>query len=435
MGLRDFFKKDKPAPAAPAKTPVKAKPGKSAPAKGAPAKPAAASSSGNARSAAVCGDGISIENFEKLSYAQWQKQAGNEKKTIQEWREAVVDSLENAKSGDSTLKYQGVNTITKEQADRFNSVAKSFQDAKGNTTYTSTAPLENLLTGKVKGLHQFGNVDTTGKWVNYYPQYRMRMWMYLKKKGLAYEGFWQHETKASFVNKGKTVYADPTEVPYLVSNVAPVGSFVKIKAPNGNTTYARILESGTEKAEVSLKTWWNLGYPNTTPASGAPASTLEVTSLGVGAFPKGSKAYDDYYMSSDEIQRAGKLLDDKKAKNIVSRKDLEAAEKANKPAEEAKPAEPKQASADPAVSAGGGGPRLEHGFSTVAIGNNMRLVGYACEDCLHEGGGHVMEGSATVYVGKYPFARLDDATSDGLAVVTGDETVFVGGPPTSALLV
>ena len=70
----------------------------------------------------------------------------------------------------------------------------------------------------------------------------------------------------------------------------------------------------------------------------------------------------------------------------------------------------------------------------VGIGSNMRLVGYACEKCVHDGGGYVIEGSSTVYVGKYPLARVGDATSDGLAVVTGDETVFVGGTPTSATL-
>jgi uncharacterized Zn-binding protein involved in type VI secretion len=46
----------------------------------------------------------------------------------------------------------------------------------------------------------------------------------------------------------------------------------------------------------------------------------------------------------------------------------------------------------------------------------------------------VIEGSSSVYVGKYPFARIADATNDGLGVVSGAETVFIGGTPTTATL-
>jgi len=383
-------------------------------------------SMGTKLKAAVCGDGISPANFEKMSYEQWKKKAGNENKTIQEWRDAVSKALTDASTKDKL--YEGGN-VTADQAKRFHEVGDLFSGKKaGQAKWTTTEQFDDLMNGRIKGFNEYGKLDAKGNWQDsYYGSHRKPMFRYLKEKGLVDQAYWQHETKASFVNNGKRQYADPTEVPYLVSNAAPVGSFVKVTAPNGKSTYARVLESGTEKAEVSLKGWWNLGYPNTTTAAN-PVNTLEVTPLGAGAFPKGAKSVDQYYMSNDEIQRAGKLLEEGKAKNIVTRKDLEEAEKKQKPAGD------KQASADPAVDEGGGGNRLVHGFPTVAIGSNMRLVGYACEECIHDGGGYVKEGSSTVYVGKYPFARIADATNDGLSVVTGDETVFIGGTPTSATL-
>lgn len=457
MGLFGFGKKkDAPAPAktAPAapKAAPKQQPAKPA-AKPAPAQPAASSGTPGLCRAAVCGDGISVAQFEKLSYQEWAKQAGNEKKTIQDWRNAVVDALENAKVGDSTLKYNGVNTVSKEQADRFHSVANSFQDAKGNSTWTSSTQLESLLTGKVDGLQEFGNVDAAGKWKNYYEDYRMPMWMYLKKKGLAYEGFWQHETTASWINKSNEMYyANSLEVPYLVSNIAPIGTFVKVSRldEKGNviaSTYARVLERGpkdadSSKAEVSVKVYENLGFkdvsPNKTPEGGG---SLQVEKFdGAGVLTKddkvrnGAYSYENAYFNNDETQRAGAILDNKKAagKALPPMKTRDDLKKAETDAGVKPPAQ--AASADPKAQASAGGNMLLHGFPTVAIGSNTRLVGYAFQDCLHDGGGYVLEGSSTVYVGKYPFARITDPTSDGLAVVTGDETVFVGGTPTSVAL-
>ena len=381
--------------------------------------------SGTPRRAAVCGDGISIAKFEEMS----RKASG--KGTLQEWRDAVVEALAGAKKGDKLYEGGG---ITQGQADMFHEVADALSGkTPGTEKYTSTAQLENLLTGKVKGLEQFGNIDPAQMnnpkykgWTNYYPTHRMPMWQYLKQKGLADQAYWQHETKASFVSAGKKVYVDPLDVPYVVGNGEP-GTFVKITAPNGQSTYARILESGTTKAEVSLRVWKNLGYNNVTTAA-EPEPYLKVQTFpNSGGFPKLRKDrdFDQYHFNNDEIQRAGKLIEDGKVKRIDTRDDLKRAEGGGN----------KQASADPAAApSGGGGLRLEKGFQTVAIGKNMRRVGYANAECLHEGGGYVLEGSATVYVGKYPFARIGDMTSDELAVETGDETVLIGGAPSSAQL-
>lgn len=428
------------APAPKAAAPKAAAP-KAAPAKSAPA--AAGGSKGVSKHAAVCGDGISIANFEKMSYEQWKNQKGNETKTIQQWRDAVVQSLRDASTKDKL--YGGSNpTATQDQANRFHEVADLLDGKKGEPAYTSTQQLENLMTGKVKGFTEYGKLTANGKWNDdYYGSHRKPMWRYLKEKGLADQGFWQHETSASWINKaGTKFYADPTEIPYLVSNVAPVGTFVKISLPKGpwgeaRSTYARVLEGGTEMAEVSIKAWENMGFENITTAhtpGGVEDLNIEVFE-GTGGLGKkvrdGAFSYENTHFTNDEIQRAGAIMDaqrqaGKPVTPIVTRDDLLKAE--------GKTAPPKQASADPAVDAGAGGNKLLYGFSTVATGSNTRLVGYACEDCLHDGGGYVLEGSSTVYVGKYPFARIADVTSDALAVVTGDETVFVGGTPTSATL-
>ncbi len=239
------------------------------------ATPGAPGNDPNIKKASVCGDGISIANFERLSYEQWKKKAGNENKTIQDWRNAVVSALRNAKEGDAMVKYDGVSKISDTHADIFHSVADSFTDPKTKqTSYTSTESLENLFTGKVPGLTEFGSNKG-------YHSHRMPFWRYLKQKGLAYEGFWQHETSASWVNEaGKTIYADPSEIPYLVSNVAPIGTWVKVSTvdKDGNvlkSTYARILERGTNKAESSLKVYQNLGFSNVTP-NADPTDWLKV---------------------------------------------------------------------------------------------------------------------------------------------------------------
>ena len=99
-------------------------------------------------------------------------------------------------------------------------------------------------------------------------------------------------------------------------------------------------------------------------------------------------------------------------KRIRTREDLLRAE--------GKPTPPKTASI-----------KLERGFPTVAIGPKMRRVGFASADCTHSAGGHVVEGSATVFVGAHPFARVGDGTSDELGVLTGDDSVYVGGPAKS----
>lgn len=81
----------------------------------------------------------------------------------------------------------------------------------------------------------------------------------------------------------------------------------------------------------------------------------------------------------------------------------------------------------PTASAGGG-TELLYGYGTVLHGTDNRTIGYADAASTHEAGGHMAQGSSTVFVGpeQYPVSRVGDATSDGMFAVTGAEDFLVG---------
>lgn len=380
---------------------------------------------GESYPAAVCGDGIDVTSWEKLSA----KTAG---KSVGAWRKAVIEALRDAAAGDKTLGKKA--KLTDSQAAEFHKVADALSGkTKGTRAWSSPAELESLLDGKVPGLGSFAG-NGAG-----YNQHKRPMWKYLKSKGLAYEADWQAETFVSWVNKaGKRVYANADEVPYYVTgNKVADGSFAKITAPNGRTIYARCLEKGPGMGEISLAAWRGLGYSNVTPSS-APTSSLKIDVLGGSGGV--SSSYEHGYLSYDEIQRAGKLIDQGKLARVRTRNDLlraegksledeaDLAKPAAKGSGKGKASSKASSKAKPQKSASSGGPRLLRGFFSVAIGKAFRRVGYASADCVHEAGGHVKEGSATVYVGPHPLARVGDATSDALAVASGADHVWVGGP-------
>lgn len=405
--------------------------------------------------AAVCADGLTSKTFEERS-------AGTGK-TVDTWRREVVDALKAAKEGDATARKKV--PLTKDLAARFNALGNAIapdpaSKKQPTVSWSTPAHLDALLDGKVKGFEDFGS----------YTARERPMWAYLKKRGLAYEADWQHTTAASFVQKvtvdGKettvTRYVEADKIPYVVRRGTyqpPMGSYVKVTAPNGNSVYARVLEAGPtdEGAEASLKVWEALGYAGTTP-SAAPAKTLTYDNLGTP--PKGAlnTSYANGYLSHEEIQLAGALIESGDAKHVATHQDLfdamtkkhgdearEVAKKAGvefpkdmkptpeKPAEAAKkPATKKPAKKTSKKTAGG--PTLERGFMTVAIGPELRRAGYADAACTHTGGGSVREGAHGVYVGRFPLSRVGDATTDGLAIVTGCESVVIGGPPTTETL-
>jgi hypothetical protein len=405
--------------------------------------------------AAVCADGLTSKTFEERSAGRG--------KAVDTWRREVVDALKTAKEGDATARKKV--PLTKDVASRFNALGNAISpdpaSGKAPTVSWSTPEhLDALLDGKVKGFEDFGS----------YTERERPMWAYLKKKGLAYEADWQHTTAASFVQKvtkdGKetrvTRYVEADKIPYVVRRGTyqpPMGSYVKVTAPNGNSVYARVLEAGPkdEGTEASLKVWEALGYAGVTP-SAAPAKTLTYDNLGTP--PKGAlnTSFESGYLSHEEIQLAGALVESGDAKHVATHQDLfdamtkkhgdearAVAKKAGvefpkdmKPTPE-RPAAPEKPAAKPTKKGAkakktAGGPKLERGFVTVAIGPELRRAGYADAACTHTGGGSVREGAHGVYVGRFPLARVGDGTTDGLAIVTGCESVVIGGPPTTAKL-
>jgi len=417
---------------------------------------------------AVCGDGMSV--------AKWE-QAGAAKKgiSVEQWRKEVADTLGSATKSDVAEAFgKGKSAAAKGYAknagtlaENFNSVSKAFADpaakTKTPTAWGSSDQLQDLLEGKVPGFSQYGG-NGSG-----YNDYKRPMWWYLWTKGYVVEADWQHETTVSWVDAstGRKVYVSP-ETPYAVTRpntdfVFPIGSIVKLAPSTGGApTYAQVLESGpgivnpktdqkNNKLELSSGSWDRLGYPE---GSGLPKDySLNYSQVTKGGFPGAAGTQ----LTGDQIQLAGALGDSgmlSRSGGAISVNDLSNSLKKNNITPDKIPEKLKKSLNDGAKKAledldaqakekakqasagGGGGGRylLAKGFPTVATGKTQRLVGYANTACLHTGGGYVMEGSSTVYVGQFPLARVDDNTSDGYAVLTGDDTVFVGGPPTSAML-
>jgi hypothetical protein len=421
---------------------------------------------GNTSQLAVCKDGMTV--------AQWEA-AGAAKKgiSIEQWRQEVVDTLAKATPEDVAAAF-GRGTSTDAQAyqaqagtlsKQFNEVSTAFSDpaakTKTPTPWSSSDQLQGLLEGKVPGFSQYGGPKTG------YNQYKRPMWWYLLTKGYVIEADWQHETSVSWVDQaGKKVYVSP-ETPYAVTRpntdfAFPMGSILKLaqKGGNGVPTYAQVLEAGpgiyklprdakNNKLELSKGTWDRLGKSEGKVGKGYSLDYSKVTE---GGKPGAAGTQ----LTGDQIQLAGALGDAKmlsRSEGAISVNDLsnslkkhnitpdnippklqESLNDGGKRAIEDLDAKAKAQGGQASASAGGGRYQLVKGFPTVATGKDQRLVGYANAACLHTGGGYVIEGSSTVYVGQFPIGRVADGTSDGYAVTTGDDTVFVGGTPTSAQL-
>lgn len=78
-------------------------------------------------------------------------------------------------------------------------------------------------------------------------------------------------------------------------------------------------------------------------------------------------------------------------------------------------------------SSGGGGKRIYTGEHTVVLGSKQLMAAHV--GSKHTGGGKVAKGSRNVFVGPLmlPFARLTDPTTDNYNVITGKETIWIGG--------
>ncbi len=111
-------------------------------------------------------------------------------------------------------------------------------------------------------------------------------------------------------------------------------------------------------------------------------------------------------------------------------KDLEARKKA---AEEAKKKKEQEAARKKAKKGNGKpsktnkGAQLLKGEKTVFVGDKRLEVAYAHAECVHSGGGCVIDGSQSIFVGKArgKLGRVGDPTSDAHKIETGEPTVLV----------
>lgn len=400
--------------------------------------------------AATDTDGVTYEEFERESARKWKtRQVSTE---LQKIARAEETAKGKKKKGDEEKKYtkKEADKLAKEQVD-----ALSADDQKKYMREWKQAVIDRMKTQGYKkdaGILTGDGKEGSTSWLDQTPGakddlfrkiydgkdyngYRYPLLTALGS-GLVTDPAWQPETSASFINKdGEKTYANPTTEYYWVSDgkTYPIGTFAKVTGPNGKSVYARALDAngtkgisangagGKRQLEASPALFQALGYS----ASGMSAPDGDFK---VQVFPgsSGGVARDKLgHLTNAETQEAGKLIEDGTVKSISSKEDLDRAKKAKE--EKDKGEKDKAPPKDDKKT----GLLLRKGFPGVYHGREQYEVGYACVDCLHDGGGFVKEGSDTVYVGKYPLSRIADATSDGLNVVSGGPGTWVGGGTTS----
>lgn len=83
-----------------------------------------------------------------------------------------------------------------------------------------------------------------------------------------------------------------------------------------------------------------------------------------------------------------------------------------------------------AERSGAGGVPITQGAESVRIGREQ-LPAANVASSAHLGGCPLAQGSDTVSIEKKPFSRVGDKCTCGMAVVSGDETVMIGGAPST----
>jgi len=177
------------------------------------------------------------------------------------------------------------------------------------------------------------------------------------------------------------------------------GDYVKITNPqNGQSVYAIYGENGPsgEVGEISMAAARALGIKDS-PISGGFTTMTDSQYLSYEFFPGSGKRSENgsriQKQTSEEIQRNGR------------------------------------------VAAGGqsiaGGFVIASGKDTVLVGQRQMPAAFADPSCFHEGGCPLLLGSDTVFIDNRPAVRVGDSCTCGQKVVSGEETVFVFGNPTS----
>jgi uncharacterized Zn-binding protein involved in type VI secretion len=177
------------------------------------------------------------------------------------------------------------------------------------------------------------------------------------------------------------------------------GDYVKITNPqNGQSVYAIYGENGPsgEVGEISMAAARALGI-NDSPISGGFTTMTDAQYLNYEFFPGSGKRSENgsriQKQTAEEIQKNGR------------------------------------------IAAGGqsiaGGFVIASGNDTVLVGQRQMPAAFADPLCVHEGGCPLLLGSDTVFIDSRPAVRVGDACTCGQKVVSGEETVFVYGNPTS----
>ena len=227
-----------------------------------------------------------------------------------------------------------------------------------------------------------------------------------KQKHLS-DGSWVDQGGTLMQKSTKTIhhYVDPQKVPFIARHDAPLGTIYKVYNPANPSQayYAMVMDHspGTKDVNDSTVTEVSPATLNGLNMKGTPYGVdghLKAESLGPTTLPVGKNGLPLKCPTAEEIQEQGRLLD----KNPI-------------------PAPP-----PPAEKSGAA--QITKGEPTVALGKKALPAAFADASCVHTGGGHVVSGSETVFVGKEkrPFARVTDPTSDGYQIKTGEDTVVVG---------
>jgi hypothetical protein len=232
------------------------------------------------------------------------------------------------------------------------------------------------------------------------------------------DGSWVEDCSGRvFTEVTKTVYSyiDPLTTSFIARKHAPLGGMYKITNPTtGKSTYAMVMERSPGKhestrAEVSVKVGNEVGVagsPNATTGSMKDGKLvleepkLKIEYLGQHTLPKRDDGLPATQPNEDQIQAEGKKLD---------------------------PRAPKTPKASPPSASTGGVHQVIEGEASVRLGGLMLPAAFAGPACIHTGGGHVKQGSSSVFVGRsmLPFARVTDPTSDGFEVKTGEDSVEI----------
>jgi hypothetical protein len=338
-----------------------------------------------------------------------------------QWQNGLLGDLDNAQVGDTYADGNGgTGSLNQKQVDALQGASQELKDAGwvGQEPGNSDALATMLAKHKKE-----------------YNSFQIPFWNIKGQHGHSvWDAFWQSDTSVGLVgykdpDGGKD--PDPRKTPYLVADGKKfkAGDFAYVTAPNGNSTWMRVMDANGKKgvvgneadgrqAEMSPAAYQALGYP------GAIGMAPPVGHVKVQAYPGSGGGDQIGYLTPEETQEAGARIKDKTVKSIANKDELEKARTAKEEKDKKDAADPKKAKAKKADAGKAAGIPIVVAARTVFAGQLQRQVGIASPTCVHEGGGYLAQGSDSVTVENCPLPRIGDKTSDNLYVVWGQLDVL-----------